>query len=114
MPKEQAASVSMDNQHVTENYSKVFYLFALWRRDWLERYYAWKVLPKDMISVFSELWTSSTHKLVWSIKCHVTCEPEGLFTWKWGGGNNPPLGAILHPLHPGVHFLKIIEWPLST
>ena len=40
MPKEQAASVSMDNQHVTENYSKVFYLFALWRRDWLERYYA--------------------------------------------------------------------------
>ena len=98
---------------------KVFYLCALWRRDWLERYYAWKVLTKDMISVFSELWISSTHKLVWSIKCHVTCEPKGLFTWRWGTPdrwgnqfrwgkkNNPPSLAIVQPRHPGVHFLKI-------
>ena len=28
--------------------------------------------------------------------------------------NNPPLHAILQPRHPGVHFLKIIEWSLST
>ena len=28
--------------------------------------------------------------------------------------NNPPLQAILQPRHPGVHFLKIIEWLLST
>ena len=28
--------------------------------------------------------------------------------------NNPPLRAILQPRHPGVHFLKIIEWKLST
>ena len=24
--------------------------------------------------------------------------------------NNPPLHAILQPRHPGVHFVKIIEW----
>ena len=28
--------------------------------------------------------------------------------------NNPPLHAILQPRHPGVHFLKITEWSLST
>ena len=28
--------------------------------------------------------------------------------------NNLPLHAILQPRHPGVHFLKIIEWSLST
>ena len=26
----------------------------------------------------------------------------------------PPLYAMLQPRHPGVHFLKIIEWLLST
>ena len=99
---------------------KVFYLFALWRRDWLERYYAWKVLPKDTISVFSELWISSTHRLVWCIKCHVTWEHEcggpqiSEVTRLGGVKNDPPLDAILQPLHPGVHFLKIIEWSLST
>ena len=30
------------------------------------------------------------------------------------GGVNPPLRAILQPRHSGVHFLKIIEWSLST
>ena len=28
--------------------------------------------------------------------------------------NNPPLQAVLQPRHPGVYFLKIIEWSLST
>ena len=28
--------------------------------------------------------------------------------------NNPPLHAILQPRHPGVHFLKIIEWSLTA
>ena len=28
--------------------------------------------------------------------------------------NKPPLHAILQPRHPGVQFLKIIEWSLST
>ena len=92
---------------------KVVYLFALWRRDWLERYYAWKVLPKDTISVFSELWISSTHKLVWCIKCHVTWEHEcggpqiSEVTRLGGVKNDPPLLAITQPRHPGVHFLKI-------
>ena len=27
---------------------------------------------------------------------------------------NPPLHAILQPRDPGVHFLKITEWSLST
>ena len=31
-----------------------------------------------------------------------------------GVKNNPPLHAILQPRHPGVHFLKIIEWSVST
>ena len=51
---------------------------------------------------------------------------KGLFTWRWGTSgrwdnplrwgtkNNPPLHPILQPRHPGVHFLKIIEWSLST
>ena len=34
--------------------------------------------------------------------------------FKWGKKNNPPLHAILQPCHPMVHFLKIIEWSLST
>ena len=100
---------------------KVFYLFALWRRDWLERYYAWKVLPKDMISVFSELWISSTHKLVWSIKCHVTCEPKGLLTWRWGTpdrwGNPLRWGKKItllylqsyNPSIPGYTFLRLLN-----
>ena len=28
--------------------------------------------------------------------------------------NNPPLHAILQTRHPGVHFLKIIEWSLTA
>ena len=28
--------------------------------------------------------------------------------------NNPPLHAILQPRHSGVHFLKVIEWSVST
>ena len=50
---------------------------------------------------------------------------KGLFTWRRGpqvgevtrlGGvkNNRPLYAILQLRHPGVHFLKINEWSLST
>ena len=31
-----------------------------------------------------------------------------------GVKKNPPLHAILQPRYPGVHFLKIIEWSLST
>ena len=27
---------------------------------------------------------------------------------------NPPLHAILQPCHPGAHFLRIIQWSLST
>ena len=35
------------------------------------------------------------------------------------GGGGPQVGEItrlggVQPLHPGVHFLKIIEWSLST
>ena len=33
---------------------------------------------------------------------------------RWGKKNNPPLRAILQPRHPGVYFLKITEWSLST
>ena len=33
---------------------------------------------------------------------------------RWGKNNNRPLHAILEPRRPGVHFLKIIEWSLST
>ena len=29
------------------------------------------------------------------------------------GGGGPQVGGV-QPLHPGVHFLKIIEWSLST
>ena len=28
--------------------------------------------------------------------------------------NNPPLHAIVQPRHPWVHFIKIIEWSVST
>ena len=38
----------------------------------------------------------------------------GEVTCLGGVKNNPPLHAILQPRHPGVHFLKIIEWSLST
>ena len=31
-----------------------------------------------------------------------------------GVKNNPPVHAVLQPRHPGVHFLKIIVWSLST
>ena len=31
-----------------------------------------------------------------------------------GVKKNPPLYAMLQPRHPGVHFLRIIEWSLST
>ena len=31
-----------------------------------------------------------------------------------GVKNIPPLHAILQPRHPGVHFLKIIDWSPST
>jgi len=31
-----------------------------------------------------------------------------------GVKNNSPLHAILQPRHLGVHFLRIIEWSLST
>ena len=53
-------------------------------------------------------------------------ETKGLFIWRWGTPgrwgnplrwgkkNNPPLHAILQPRHPGVHFLEIIVWSLST
>ena len=50
---------------------------------------------------------------------------KGLFTWRWGpqGGEVTRLGGVkessaftcnLTTRHPGVHFLKIIEWSLST
>ena len=42
---------------------------------------------------------------------------KGLFTWRWGGvglNNISPLHAILQPHHPAMHFLKIIEWLLSS
>ena len=38
----------------------------------------------------------------------------GEVTCLGGVKNNSPLHAILQPRHPGVHFLKIIEWSLST
>ena len=42
---------------------------------------------------------------------------KGLDRWDTRLGevkkNNPPLHAVLQPRHPGVHFLKIIEWSLS-
>ena len=28
--------------------------------------------------------------------------------------NNPPLHVILQPRNPGVHFIKIIEWSLTS
>ena len=31
-----------------------------------------------------------------------------------GVKKNPPLYAMLQPRHSGVHFLRIIEWSLST
>ena len=31
-----------------------------------------------------------------------------------GVKHNPPLHAILQARHPGEHFLKIIEWSLSS
>ena len=31
-----------------------------------------------------------------------------------GVKKTPPLYAMLQPRHPGVHFLRIIEWSLST
>ena len=31
-----------------------------------------------------------------------------------GVKKNPPLHAVLQPRHPGVHFLKTIEWSPST
>ena len=38
----------------------------------------------------------------------------GEVTRSGGVKNNPPLHAILQPRDPGVHFLKINEWSLST
>ena len=38
----------------------------------------------------------------------------GEVTCLGGVKKNSPLHAILQPRHPGVHFLKIIEWSLST
>ena len=38
----------------------------------------------------------------------------GEVTCLGGVKNNPSLHAILQPRHPGVHFLKIIEWWLSS
>ena len=38
----------------------------------------------------------------------------GEVTCLGGVKNNPPLNTILQHSHPGVHFLKIIEWSLTT
>ena len=38
----------------------------------------------------------------------------GKVTCLGGVKNNYPLHAILQPRHSGVHFLKVIEWSLST
>ena len=38
----------------------------------------------------------------------------GEVTYPGGKNEKPRLHATLQPRHPGVHFLKIIEWSLST
>ena len=46
---------------------------------------------------------------------HGGGEPQvGEVTCFCGVKNNRPIHAVLQPRHPGVHFLKIIEWSPST
>ena len=71
---------------------------------------------------------SSRNQWISGLMSYSICPWKGKIIWwnmiklracLYGGGEHQVgevtlLGTILQPRHPGVHFLKIIEWALST
>ena len=63
------------------------------------------------------LWNTECNYPLYPLKdcLHGGGGPQvGEVTCLAGVKKNPPLHAVLQPRHPGVHFLKTIEWSPST